>query len=69
MAIFNNEFVINLSEPMNCLEHLFNVSVGADAKPGDYRIQVSLILPNAIMSGIRFNTSRFQDGIVFLSSQ
>ena len=43
MAIFDNEYVISLSEPMNCREHLFNVSLEADAEPGDYRIQVSLI--------------------------
>jgi len=40
MTIFDNEYVINSSQPMNCREHLFNISLEADAKPGDYRLQV-----------------------------
>ena len=43
MTIFDNEYVISSSQPMNCREHLFNISLKADAEPGDYRLQVSEI--------------------------
>lgn len=59
MTIFGNEYVINSSEPMNCGERLFKISLEADVEPGDYRIQVSLIHPDTILSWILFTTKFF----------
>lgn len=50
LTIFGNEYVINSSEPMNCGERLFKISLEANVEPGDYRIQVSLIHPDTILS-------------------
>jgi len=51
MTIFDNEYVINSSQSMNYREHLFNISLEADAKPGDYRLQVSEIHSNTVERG------------------
>ena len=42
ITIFTKEYVINSSLPMNCRENSFNISLEADAPPGDYRIRVSI---------------------------
>lgn len=63
MRIFDNEYVINSSEPINCGERSFKISLEADVEPGDYRVQVSLIHPDTILPRILFNISCLQDEI------
>ena len=52
MTIFDNEYLINSSETMNCGERSFKISLEADVEPGDYPIQASLIHPDTILPGL-----------------